>query len=96
MKEMKPSLINLLKSIRDRIQFLRKEKGFDSALEFGNVANVNENRNETYLRDFRLSTLLKMLNVLDVKIEELVTVEMIAKYKADTEAEDEEREKRGE
>ena len=86
---------NLLAAIQERLIFLRKEK-FKTATEFGNVANVNERRNELYLVDFQISSLLRIAIALGVELEDLVTPEMKKKYAEELEREERDRENRGE
>lgn len=91
---MEDSQKNLLKAVQDNLVLLRKQQGFDTALEFGNAAGVNENRNETYLVDYHLTTILKTVIGLGLKVNDLVTDAMIEKYKLDLERENTEREEK--
>lgn len=90
---MEDSQRNLLKAVQSQLISLRKKKGFDSALEFGNAASVNENKYETYLVNYQITTILKTVITLGVKINELITDEIIEKFRMDLEKEEEVKEK---
>ena len=84
---MEDSLKNMLTEVQKQLISLREKQGFESALQFGNAASVNENRNELYLIDFHLSSLIRMLYTLKVQFSELVTDEIIEKYMKEWERE---------
>lgn len=71
--------------------FLREQK-FSTPTEFGNVANVNERRNESYQSDYRITTIARSVIALDVEMGELITREMLKKYAEDLDEEERQRE----
>ncbi len=88
---------NFLVSMQKRLIFLR-EKKFITPSEFGNVANVNERRNEIYAQDLRATSIGRIVISLqiDFNVSELITKEMLMKYADELDKEEHERESRGE
>ena len=82
---------NFLTAIKERLIFLREQK-FSTPTEFGNVANVNERRNESYQSDYRITTIARSVIALDVEMGELITREMLKKYAEDLDEEERQRE----